>query len=65
MDDFKITTPATTISDNFNDGVIDLNIWQQPANPSGVREEDGIMKTEQISTDVDFNLFSKPIPLGW
>lgn len=63
MDDFKISTPSTYISDNFDDGVIDLNIWQTPNNPDGVREEDGIMKTEQRRTDIDFRLRSKPIRL--
>lgn len=62
-DDFKITTSSSAISDNFNDGVIDLNIWQAPVNPDGVREEDGILKTEQLRTDQDFHLRSKPIKL--
>ena len=63
MDDFKISTPATTISDSFDDGVINPDIWKQPANPDGVREEDGIMKTEQLRTDKDFVLRSKLIPI--
>lgn len=63
MDDFKLTTPAKVISDNFDDGIINTNIWQQPKNPDGVREEDGIMKTEQLRTDKDFHLRSNPIPL--
>ena len=63
MDDFIITTPAIIIKDDFNDGVLDTNIWQSPANPDGVREEDGILKAEQLRTDIDFHLKSKPIPL--
>ena len=63
MDDFVITTPATVVKDDFNDGVLDLNIWQSPANPDGVREENGFLKAEQIRTDKDFHLRSKPIPL--
>jgi YD repeat-containing protein len=63
MDDFSITTPATVIKDDFNDGILDMNIWKQPANPDGVREEDGILKAEQLRTDIDFNLYSNSIPL--
>ncbi len=66
MDDFLIKTQAMTISDDFNDGILDTNIWQEPANPGGVRgvrEEDGILKTEQLSTDQDFHLRSHPIRL--
>ena len=63
MDDFKITTPAVTISDNFDDGILDTNIWQTPVNPDGVREEDGIVKMEQLRTDKDFHLRSVAIPL--
>ncbi len=63
MDDFILSTPSTFINDSFDDGVIDLNIWQAPVNPDGVREEDGIMKTEQIRTDQDFHLRSNPIKL--
>ena len=42
MDDFHLSTPATSISDDFNDGVINAEIWRTPVNPDGVREEDGI-----------------------
>ena len=63
MDDFKIVTPATTISDNFNDGVLNPEIWQTPVNPDGVREEEGIVKLEQLRTDQDFHLRSVPITL--
>ena len=63
MDDFKLFTPSSHITDDFNDGVIDLNIWQAPVNPDGVREEDGILKTEQLRTDQDFHLRSKSIKL--
>lgn len=59
MDDFVLTTPAGTYRDNFDDGVLDSNIWLSPLNPNGVREEDGIVKAEQIITDVDFTLRSK------
>lgn len=59
MDDFVLTTPAGTYRDNFDDGVLDSNIWLSPLNPNGVREEDGIVKAEQIKTDVDFTLRSK------
>ena len=62
MDDFKLFTPSVCISDNFNDGVLDNNIWQTPVNPDGVREENGILKAEQLRTDKDFNLRSYPIP---
>lgn len=63
MDDFSLTTPFTSISDDFNDGVLDTNIWLTPVNPDGVREEDGILKMEMLRTDQDFDLRSKPIPL--
>ena len=56
MDDLKLTLPGRTISDNFNDGVIDSKIWQTPTNPSGVREEGGILKTEQVRTDWPYHL---------
>jgi len=64
MDDFSLTTPAASISDDFNDGVINTNIWRAPVNPDGVREEDGIIKMEQLRTDQDFNMYTLPIPLG-
>lgn len=63
MDDLRLTLPNRTITDNFNDGVIDTNIWQTPDNPEGVREEDGILKMEQIKTDWPYHLRSNPIPL--
>ena len=64
MDDFKLTIDGTVIiDDDFNDGIINLDSWQAPVNPDGVREEDGIMKMKQIRTDQNFNLRSKPIPL--
>ena len=63
MDDWKLTVPGQTISDNFNDGVIDTNIWQTPTYPDGVFEEDGIMKTEQVQTDCPFHIRTNPIPL--
>ena len=56
MDDLKLTLPGKTISDNFNDGVIDSKIWQTPTNPSGVREEGGILKTEQVRADWPYHL---------
>lgn len=63
MDDFYLSTPSVTYSDNFNDGVIDLSIWKQPINPDGVREEDGIIKMEQLRTDENFCLYIKSVPL--
>lgn len=63
MDDFKIVTPVATVSDNFNDGILDPSIWRTPANPDGVREEDGILKTKQYATDYDCSLHSVVIPL--
>jgi len=63
MDDFKLKTPAITISDNFDDDVIDLNIWKEPVNPDGLREEDGIIKMEQLRTDEEFSLYSVDIPI--
>lgn len=63
VDDFFLQTPATTISDDFNDGVIDLNIWNAPANPDGVFEQNGILELHQYRTDQDFRLISKPISL--
>lgn len=61
VDDFVLRTPATTVTDNFDDGVIDLNIWDAPANPSGVYIQDGILNLRQWQTDVDFTIHSKPI----
>ena len=61
VDDFVLRTPATTVTDNFDDGVIDLNIWDAPANPDGVYEQDGILQLHQRRTDVDFTIHSKPI----
>ena len=63
MDDFILTTGKLTISDDFNDNVLNLDIWEEPVNADGVREEDGVVKTEQLLTDVDFHLRSKPINL--
>ena len=63
VDDFFLKTPAATISDNFDDGVIDLNIWNAPANPDGVFEQNGILELHQYRTDQDFRLFSKPFSL--
>ena len=64
MDDFKLTTPYQTITDDFNNGVLDLTIWEEPVNPDGVFVEDGVVKTIQKRTDQDFCLRSKPIFLG-
>ena len=64
MDDFYLSTPSATYSDNFNDGVIDLSIWKEPINPDGVREEDGIIKMEQLRTDQNFCLYIENIPLA-
>ena len=61
MDDFTVSTPSSFITDNFNDGVIDLGIWQTPVNPDGVREEDGIIKMEMRRTDQNFHLRSQSI----
>ena len=61
MDDFSLKTPATSVSDNFNNGEIDLTIWEQPVNPDGVYEEDGYLHMIQLRTDEDFALKSKPI----
>jgi hypothetical protein len=61
MDDLMISTPATVVRDSFDDGVINTNIWKTPVNTDGVREEDGIMKMEQLRTDQDFHLRSQPI----
>ncbi|MBP5770117.1 MAG: leucine-rich repeat domain-containing protein [Bacteroidaceae bacterium] len=64
MDDFKLTIDGTVIiNDDFNDGVINLDSWQAPVNPDGVREEDGIVKMEQLRTDQNFNMYTYPIPL--
>ncbi len=63
MDDFKLTAGNTVISDNFNDGVLNTDIWETPANPDGVREEDGVLKMEQLRTDQDFTLHSKSIDI--
>ena len=63
MDDFKLTVGDNVISDNFNDGSINTDIWESPANPDGVREENGIMKMEQLRTDQDFTLRSKLIDI--
>lgn len=62
MDDFVLTTPAGTYRDNFDDGVLDTSIWQRPKIPDGVREENGIVKAEQIQTDVDYSLNTKSFP---
>lgn len=63
MDDLTVRTPAGVITDDFNDAVLDPDLWQTPVNPDGVREEDGILKMEQLRTDQDFHLRSLPIPL--
>ena len=63
MDDFTLTTPRNTISDDFNDGSLDLDIWEQPVNADGVREEDGVVKMEQLRTDEDFCLRIKTMNL--
>ena len=65
VDDFFLQTPAMTISDDFNDGEINLNYWRSPVNPDGVVEEEGVLKMLQLRTDQDFQLISKtPIPLN-
>ena len=63
MDDFKLKTPVITLSDDFDDGVLDLSLWKEPVNPDGMREEDGIIKMEQLRTDEDFNMYSVDIPI--
>ena len=64
MDDFSLTTPFASVSDNFDDGVLDADLWQEPVNPDGVREEGGILKMEMLVTDWDYHLKTKtPIPL--
>ena len=64
MDDFSLTTPLASVSDDFNDGVLDADLWQEPVNPDGVREEGGILKMEMLVTDWDYHLKTKtPIPL--
>ena len=64
MDNLKLTLPSQTISDDFNDGVLDQSIWQEPTNPAGVREEDGILKTEQVRTDWPYHLRTHALPLS-
>lgn len=61
MDDFSLKTPATSVSDSFNDGEIDLTVWEQPVNPDGVYEEDGYLHMIQKRTDEDFTIRSKSI----
>lgn len=64
MDDLLLTLPdKRTVSDNFNDGVLNPTIWQTPTNQDGVREEDGILKLEQVQTDWPYHLRSNAIPL--
>ncbi|MBR6455828.1 MAG: pilus assembly protein N-terminal domain-containing protein, partial [Prevotella sp.] len=64
MDDFSLTTPLASVSDDFNDGVLDADLWQEPVNPDGVIEEGGILKMEMLVTDWDYHLKTKtPIPL--
>lgn len=63
MDHFAITTPAVTVSDEFDSNVLDLSVWQEPVNPDGVFVEDGVLKTIQLRTDQDFVLRSMPLPL--
>lgn len=63
MDHFAVTTPAVSVSDEFDSGSLDLSVWQPPANPDGVFVEDGVLKTIQLRTDADFVLRSKPLPL--
>lgn len=63
VDDYFLQTPATTITDNFDDGMIDLTIWNTPANPDGVFEQNGILEMHQYRTDQDFRFISKPISL--
>lgn len=64
MDDFKLTTPYQTITDDFEEGELDLSLWEQPVNPDGVFVEEGVVKTIQKRTDKDFRLISKLISLG-
>ena len=61
VDDFVLRTPATTVIDNFDEGIIDLNIWNAPAKPSGVYVQDGVLNLRQRETDQDFKIHSKPI----
>lgn len=61
VDDFVLRTPATTVIDNFDEGIIDLNIWNAPAKPSGVYVQDGVLNLRQRETDQDFRIHSKPI----
>lgn len=59
MSDLKITIGETVITDDFSKFNTDL--WQNPANPDGVRVEGGVMKLDQKRTDQDFGLHSKDI----
>jgi len=65
MDDFGIYTSDESFVDNFNDGEINLDFWQTPINTSGVREEDGVIKLEQLETDQDFNLRTRTVTLNF
>lgn len=63
MDDLKISKGNRVfVDDSFN--TFNSELWQTPTNPDGVRADGGIMKMDQLRTDQDFNLRSKPISLA-
>ena len=52
----------TSLSDDFNDGVIDPELWIATGN--NVYEEDGLLKMDQNVTDQNVSLLSKPLSPG-
>lgn len=65
MDDYSLSVPGKSIRDDFNDGVIDMSIWELPVNPDGVNEADGYMQLHQLRTNQDFSLKSKPVSIPY
>ena len=63
MDDFKLTTPLRTISDDFNNGSMDLSFWEKPKFANSVYVEDSVLKTFQRAQDNDNTIKSKHISL--
>ena len=56
------TNYLTTLSDDFNDGIIDSELWLSTGD--NVYEEEGLLKMDQNITDQNVCLLSKPMSVG-
>ena len=64
MDDFSVRTlSGYSYSDDFGSEKLNTSFWKVPANPAGVKQEDGVLKTSLRRTGDDYTLLSRNIDL--